>query len=375
MKAFIVDDEQPAIDMLHILLEEDGRIEVIGTYRKPMDALEGIITLKPDVVFLDIQMPLMNGLELAEHMLELDSALEIVFVTAYDHYALEAFKVNAIDYLLKPVAETGLKRSLSRLFKRKHVPASAPAPRQPAISIRCFGGFDVMGNEPERAVIAWRTVKAQELMAYLFLKRGKEISKWQLIEDIWPNCSLEQVHSNLHTTIYQVRKTLRQYGVHAAIHFRNAHYRLEATGLSSDVEQFIRLFAEEAPITAANAQDYEQCLHMYKGDLFGAWGYFWSLPEREKLKQQYASLTKQLCSFYMQAGQFASAVQPIQKLIAMQPLDEEAYEILLQLDIRMNNRAAFFAHYRQLEHVLQTELGIAPNEHNRQLYDHWSIQS
>ncbi|WP_127579520.1 response regulator [Paenibacillus koleovorans] len=370
MKAIIVDDEQPSIDMLKILLEEDGRVEVTGTYRKPAEALAMLDKLKPDVVFLDIQMPLMNGLELAELMLDAHDELEIIFVTAYDHYALDAFQASAIDYLLKPIAEAGLDRAISRLFKRKRTVVPNPASLQPHVYIHCLGRLEVTVRESAH-VPALRTTKAQELLAYLYLKRDKEVSKWEIIEDIWPECSKEQAHSHLHTTVYQVRKLLKQQGIHAALSFRNAHYRLNAAGLASDLALFSRAFDKEIRITAANAPYYEQCLDLYQGDLFGVWSYAWSLPAREKLREQYASLTKQLCRFYLQSEDYSPAMLRMQGLIAVQPLDEEAYELLLQLDWKRNDRTAFVAHYRQLEQVLHTELGLVPNETTRRLYEEW----
>ncbi|WP_167859648.1 response regulator [Paenibacillus cymbidii] len=371
MRAMIVDDEQPAIDMLKVLLDADGRIDVTGTYRKPLDALAAVTAAKPDVVFLDIQMPLMNGLELAELLLAAHEELEIVFVTAYDRYALDAFKASAIDYLLKPIDETGLERSLSRLFRRKQGAVRAEPQQPQAVNLICFGGFAIACDLPDSPFVKWRTTKAQELMAYLCMKRGQEVSKWQIMDDLWPNSLQEQSHSHLHTTIYQIRKTLTAHRVPARLLFRNSHYSLEAGGLVSDMEQFAKMYEACADIGDANIADCERCLDLYAGDLFGTWDYVWSLQAREMYQQQFATLTKRVSRYYLQTERAQPALQRLLRLIDRQPLDEAAYDILLRIDIAMNNRAAFIGHYQKLEQALRAELGVEPNDGIRQLWEQW----
>lgn len=120
MKAIIVDDERLARQELKSLLAEHKDIEVIAECANANEAKDKIAQLKPDVVFLDIQMPGKNGLELAQ---ELSPVPELVFITAYDEFALRAFEVNALDYLLKPVQPDRLAETLKKLFsKEEEVP-------------------------------------------------------------------------------------------------------------------------------------------------------------------------------------------------------------------------------------------------------------
>ncbi len=112
MKAYLVDDEELAIRRLRRMLEETGRVTVVGSATDPADALEEIRGAVFDVLFLDIQMPGMTGFELLR---QLDFEPLVVFTTAYDQYALQAFAVNSIDYLLKPVEPAHLERALSKL--------------------------------------------------------------------------------------------------------------------------------------------------------------------------------------------------------------------------------------------------------------------
>jgi two-component system response regulator LytT len=118
LRAVLVDDEQLARDELAYLLGRVGGIEIIGQAGNGVDALTTIGRLQPDVVFLDVQMPGLTGFEVARRMLSSDAASHIIFVTAYDQHAIEAFEVNAVDYLLKPVEPSRLEMALDRARRR-----------------------------------------------------------------------------------------------------------------------------------------------------------------------------------------------------------------------------------------------------------------
>jgi two-component system response regulator LytT len=118
MRALLVDDEQLARDELGYLLGRVGDVEVVGQSANGFEALAAIAQLAPDVVFLDIQMPGLTGFEVARRLLDTDTATEIVFVTAFDEHAIEAFEVNAVDYLLKPVDPVRLETAVERVRRR-----------------------------------------------------------------------------------------------------------------------------------------------------------------------------------------------------------------------------------------------------------------
>lgn len=114
MKVLIVDDEMPARQRLRLLVEEHGDVEVAGEAANGFDALEQVAALRPDVVLLDIRMPGMSGIETARHLDSDDEPPAIIFTTAYDEYALDAFEANAIGYVLKPVRRERLYRALAQ---------------------------------------------------------------------------------------------------------------------------------------------------------------------------------------------------------------------------------------------------------------------
>ena len=116
MRAFLVDDESLALKRLQRMLAATGRVEIAGTSTDPVEAIEAIVKAKPDVLFLDIEMPGMTGFQMLS---KLDPQPLIVFTTAYDQYALEAFGVNSVDYLLKPIEAAQLARALDKVDRMR----------------------------------------------------------------------------------------------------------------------------------------------------------------------------------------------------------------------------------------------------------------
>jgi two-component system, LytTR family, response regulator len=116
MKALIVDDERLARVELQRLLIPFKEIKIVGEAVNAEDALNKITELRPDIIFLDIQMPGKNGFQLLE---ELDSVPIVIFTTAYDEYALKAFDYNALDYLLKPIEPKRLEEAIKKILEKK----------------------------------------------------------------------------------------------------------------------------------------------------------------------------------------------------------------------------------------------------------------
>jgi two-component system LytT family response regulator/two-component system response regulator LytT len=126
IRVVVVDDEALAREELCFQLGQMGDLEVVGQAADGLEALATVGREEPDLVFLDVQMPGLNGFEVARRLLEQGDPPAVVFVTAYDQHAIEAFDVNALDYLLKPVEAGRLDQTLQRARKRLSVDRGAP---------------------------------------------------------------------------------------------------------------------------------------------------------------------------------------------------------------------------------------------------------
>ena len=115
IKVFLLDDEQEANDLLSTLLENTGVAEVCGAVNSPIDIERKIALLKPDLIFLDIEIPGTSGIEILKKIRTVNKSIQVVFVTAFQEYMLEALRLNAFDYLLKPVDRKELLNTLNRI--------------------------------------------------------------------------------------------------------------------------------------------------------------------------------------------------------------------------------------------------------------------
>ncbi len=119
MKAVVVDDEELARDALVALLASFSEVDVVDTFSNGFELLKKVKFIRPDVIFLDIHMPQLNGFEVLE--LLGNDVPAIIFVTAYDEFAVKAFEANALDYLLKPVNPLRLEKSIEKLKNQAHI--------------------------------------------------------------------------------------------------------------------------------------------------------------------------------------------------------------------------------------------------------------
>lgn len=149
----IVDDEKPARDELAYLLKSFPEIELIGQGRNGIEAVNLIKEHAPDLVFLDVEMPGLDGFGVLKRLVDKKVKLpQIIFATAYDHYAVQAFEVNAVDYLLKPFDRTRLTRSLHRAKKSLEAKAS---PNERLESL--LEQLSQLGQKPVRAKLLVRS--------------------------------------------------------------------------------------------------------------------------------------------------------------------------------------------------------------------------
>lgn len=375
MKAILVDDERLALLQLNNMLKELPEIEVIGTYQDPLAAIEAAGVLQPDVVFLDINMPEIYGLKAAEHMQEACSDVEIVFVTAYDEYAIQAFELNALDYIMKPVKRERLARTVQRLLKNT-VGKERERAHDPTL-IRCLQSLqiDVPGSGTE--LLKWRTAKAQELFAYLLHHRGQTVRKGLLLELLWPDFETEKATTHLYTTIYQARKDLKRAGANIEIRSSGVKdgYILEAAQLRVDSEEWEQELRSLAPISADSVQDYQKVMDMYRGDYLADSDYLWAENERQRLRMLWQKHVQLLGEFYVRQGMLTEAMMAYLRMQQHDPYQEESYFALMRLHEQLGEKAAVEEQYRRLRSMLKQELDAEPGEKIVNWYERWKKAS
>ncbi|HLS53119.1 MAG TPA: response regulator, partial [Tissierellaceae bacterium] len=197
----------------------------------------------PDVLFLDIEMGPINGLEISEYFLQEKESLEIIFVTAYPQYAVGAFEIDAIDYLLKPVQKSRLDMAIKRLKERLSTSAYSSSKKiNRDLRINSFGSFQVLDRENKPLV--WRTKKGKELFAYLWAQEGQPATRDQVMEHVFSHIDNNRGSALLHTTIYQIRKGLSNLGYLDGIIYTNDGYKLNLP-ITSDLDDLTTILKKE----------------------------------------------------------------------------------------------------------------------------------
>lgn len=200
MNVIYVDDEPIQIKNFCLTVEGMKNIDSLETFEKGQAALEWVKSHSVDVAFLDIEMPIINGIELAKKLKEINCNIRIIFVTAYEQYALDAFGVDAIGYLLKPYTSEDVEKELTKAYYIMDIPKTEiQIKTMPNLQIRVNGRLLILGK-----------TKQVELLAY-FIDRGEEgVMKLDVMETLWAGYSSESVYW---TTMSRLKTMLDENGM------------------------------------------------------------------------------------------------------------------------------------------------------------------
>ncbi len=359
IRAIVVDDEQPSLDRLEKLLKDSGLIELGGKFTEPAEALEFLKKSKVDAVFLDVEMPDMDGIELSSHIIDLQGSIAVVFVTAYNQYAVEAFRMNALDYLLKPVSADRLKETLHRIIEVKGIRML-----HRGIHAGCFGRFSVSIGTEE---VKFRTEKAEELLAFLIDRRGGFVSRREIIENLWEDFDGDRAIIHFNTTLHYVKKALLLYGIQIPIMYERGGYRFDTGGLTCDYLRFCDFVENAGAIEQENILEYERTAELYTGEYLSGWEYSWVEIKRQLLEEQYIGMLLDISEYYKGAGKCQKAAKWLKAGLLRGPLHRELNYRLIEVLLLANERMLASRYYEIYRNSLREKLKQEPDEEFRKL--------
>ncbi len=337
IRAIAVDDELPALRRVGKLLQTFDKVETLGLFDSAKKVLEFALTSQVSfqLVLLDMEMPGVHGLELARRLKAIRPEIHIVFVTAYEEFARDAFDVEALDYLLKPITEEHVARMLSRYDKRTRSNDAANA-ADPSLSVRSFGPFSVLTDKEEP--VRFRNSKSRELLALLHHYRGRPVGKAQIMEELWPGGDAERSQVTLHSTVYQLRKDLEVHGLHHIIDqakTAGGSYSVRwSAPIDDDVVAFEQAYGEYK--RSASLTPVLRAIQLYGDGYLSGSGYSWAAPRQAELELNYAELLESMIDAYVRQGRYDIAFGPLQKGVHLLPLDERLHAKMIALMLLMN---------------------------------------
>lgn len=241
MLIFAIDDEPKSLRLLHKAIAQAAPEAIVQDYPLGTAAVDAIITqgLKPDIVFSDIQMPELDGLALAVRLKQLSPYSKIVFVTGYSEYSLEAFRLHASGYVLKPLQADRIKEEIE----------SAYPPMEPSkdkLYFQCFGQFEVYWHHQP---LMFGRRQTKELLAFLVDREGAACTAEEIASNLWENeTDMAVLKRRIRDLVSDLKKTLAQIGMEEVILRRSGQLAIQRERVDCDYYRMLN-----GDMQAANA--------------------------------------------------------------------------------------------------------------------------
>ncbi len=364
MKAWLVDDEQPCLLELAWLLEQYSDVEIAGTDTDPLNALGLIAQRPPDVVFLDIDMPKLDGLELALSIQQRCPGVIIIFVTAHAQYALDAYKAHPLDFLLKPVRQAKLDDCIAHL-RRLYVLLHPEGHAKCALTLRCFGTFEIACD----IEIKWGTRRVRELLLYLIGRNGSPASREDLLCALFGGQDDKNTVHNLYMTVYRLKSLLDMLDPERKfIRLTEDNALIMPPGVC-DFADFMRFVRENAVITEWNASEAERMLALCRRPYLEKESFDWVCENADEVETEYERIALGLGNVLIAAGRIEEAERVLTELVRRNALCGEGHTLLLDLAMQSGDRAIYLMRYEQYVRILKKELHLKPAAHYREHYE------
>ncbi|SDF78695.1 Two-component response regulator, SAPR family, consists of REC, wHTH and BTAD domains [Fontibacillus panacisegetis] len=373
MKVILVDDERLALEYLERQLLKFDNIEIVGLFSDPLVAREEILRKDVDAVFLDISLPEINGIELADQLLGFKPQLNIVFVTAYNEYAIKAFELNAIDYIVKPTRAERLTKTVDRIRKLQHSIVEDEAVEEDHdLRLHLLKQVSVELPKGQFTLLQWRTSKAQELFLFLLQHRGQLVRKSVLIDLLWPEYESDKVYSQLYTAVYHIRKTLQPYGERFQISNTTEGYILNMNNVILDIVEWEDKLTQLPRINEEFIDEYVETMKLYTGDYLQEFDYWWTESERQRLKGMWLFTSYSIADWYQQQQLIDQAIICYVNICNQYPLEEEAHFSLMKMYASMDRHSMVERQFNLLLNSLQEEVSVSPSNHISEWYELWA---
>lgn len=361
MKVIIMDDEAPVLRLLKHVLESFADVEIIGEYTNSLQGLQAIREQQPDICFLDVEMPDLNGFQVIQEVK--DTKAQFVFVTAYDYYAVEAFRVDAADYILKPIFRDEVERVLNKL--RPRIEPRKLEPKTSELVLEFFGDFQVLYKG---STLEWPTEKVADFFAYFVYHAEKKVEKWKLCDIFWPDLLPEKAMHNVYNAIYLLKRVLDAQQINYHISNKRGFYQFTIDNAQIDFETVDKLLQNFSERDEQTIEELEQIEALYQDEFLARKDYSWCQPIRAYYEQVYYKYVNQLLHYYVQNHMHNKAIVLGSKMLQLYPEQEQIALILMPLYLEQS-KPALQKFYKEYSAHFMTELNVPLSLKTKMFYE------
>lgn len=361
MNAIVVDDEWYISEEIGDLAEGTGLIHVIKKYNNPLKVLEEMPETLPDIAFIDIEMPEIDGITLAERLLEIKPSLIIAFITSWNKYAVQAFEINAIDYIMKPVKPERFGQMVEKIKDRYNMMMLLFSKN---LKIKSFGHLETcIGDVPVR----WERSKAEEVFAFLLMNHDNYVSKDIIIDNLLPDYEPRKALQLLQTSICRIRNVFSGLKGTVTLDYNCSRYCLSISNAECDLVEVENALSNYMRQEDISVYQIEKAYLMYEKGFLEQQGYLWSMQKNEELRKEFIIIINDILRRYI-SNQSDEQRRFLKYLTELEPYNDGAnYHLLISyINNGYDNEA--LNHYQWLENKLKEEYDTVPSERIIQLY-------
>lgn len=356
MKTVIIENDSDAMTHLENTLEDIELTTVVGKYTSTKEAEREIFKLNPELIILEPDIEPVNGLVFAKKIEQEINDIKVIFVAESSEYAVEAFDLTQVDYVLKPFNQKRLAYALKKLS-----PNYLDFKTNLQKIICCFKNLnyiEMSGKDDFKQIeLKWRTKNSKEIFAYLVSHRDVHVRKDVLINLFWSEEGLKEAYHNLYTNIYFIRKTLADAKTSILINNHDNYYSLDLKNVRIDFEFWLEQVESYKHKDLAKL---ERAMDLYKGHFLQEEGYLWAEYKHQKYRLIWLETLEYIIDEYHKQKNIPRAIINALYLQKLEPYMEKTYYYLMDLFRQINDYTSVKRQYKSLEKMLKEEYGTKP---------------
>lgn len=358
MRTVIIDNDLASIKTIENTLDDIELTKVVGKYTSTIDAEAGILKVRPDLIILEIDLSEVDGLTFAKRIEQEMNDIKFIFITPHSDYAVEAFDLNQVDFILKPFESERVKQAVNKLTG-----TSLNIESDVTQMICCFKNLHSVALYKDDSFtevnLEWRTKYAKEIFTYLIIHKNENIRKDILIETIWPEADVKEAYNNLYTNIYYIRKTIKEANLPIIINNEESYYNITLNGVKVDFDFWLEKIKE---YKFTELRKLERMMGFYKGHFLQEESYLWAEYIIEEYRIIWLETIEYIIQEYVKSDNIYQAVLNALYFQKLEPFLEKTYYILMDLFVQIGDLGSVEKQYKKLEKMLKEEYNTKPDK-------------